>query len=547
MYIHSGWDRALVHERVAQFRDQTRRYLAGELEEEHYRPLRLMNGLYIQRHAPMLRVAIPYGVLASDQLRALAHIAKDYDRGFGHFTTRQNIQFNWIPLEQIPDVLGELAEVGLHAIQTSGNCIRNVTCDPLAGLTSDEVADPRPWCEVIRQWSTFHPEFAYLPRKFKIAVTGSPADRAITQVHDIGLQLRRGDDGGLGFRLLVGGGLGREPHIGKVLEDFFPAQQLLTRLSAVLRVYNLAGRRDKLYKSRIKVLVKSLGLDDFRDRVTAEWQNQQQEYPVDALAVHAEVRGRFRDPDLVPLPAEEGDAEPAQRQWRMVNTWRHRVAGHRAVALPLKGLSRHPGDLDASAMAAVAELADTYSSGEIRTTQRQNLVLPHVAERDLPALWERLRVLDLAEPIIGTAADPIACPGLDYCSLANVETLEPARQLRQALGELERAHGLGPLAINISGCMNACGHHHVGTIGLLGVDKRGAPHFQITLGGDAGARTRLGQVLGPAIPADAIIEAIERLLAVYRHHRRPDERFGATLERIGLQPFKEGVYDHHHA
>ncbi|MFW2132374.1 nitrite/sulfite reductase [Ectothiorhodospira haloalkaliphila] len=556
MYQYSEWDQALLRERVEQFRDQTRRFLSGQLSEEAYRPLRLMNGLYIQRHAPMLRVAIPYGLLSSTQLRGLARVARDHDRGFGHFTTRQNIQFNWLELEQVPEVLASLAEVGLHAIQTSGNCIRNVTCDPLAGLTPEEVDNPLPWCEVVRQWATLHPEFSYLPRKFKIAVTASLQDRAATRIHDVGLQLVRGASGEPGFRISVGGGLGRDPHLARTLRAWLPADDLLDYLTAILRVYNLHGRRDNLYKARIKVLVNSVGLPAFKEQVESEWALIRREQPVSALEAHRLISERF----VTPAYREGGPSRPpalpasasnefatAYDRWLRFNTREHRHPGYRVVFVPLKGPERAPGDLTDQEMHALADLAERHGFGVLRSTHDQNLLLPDVPIADLPSLWQALDSLGLAHAHIGTLTDMIACPGLDYCNLANAATLPLARDIQQHFDDLDYLHDLGDVQLKISGCMNACAHHHVGHIGLLGVEKQGASWYQIQLGGSSGKQARLGRVLGPAVPADKVVETLDRLLRFYLDQRQPEEPFLDTVHRIGLKPFKEHLYGPDHA
>ncbi|MFP4682306.1 MAG: nitrite/sulfite reductase [Ectothiorhodospira sp.] len=555
MYRYNEWDQALLEERVEQFRHQTGRFLSGQLSEEAYRPLRLMNGLYLQRHAPMLRVAIPYGLLSSTQLRGLARVAGDHDRGFGHFTTRQNIQFNWLRLEQVPGVLETLAEVGLHAIQTSGNCIRNVTCDPLAGLTPEEVDDPLPWCEVVRQWATLHPEFGHLPRKFKIAVTASPRDRAATRIHDVGLRLIRDPSGAPGFRISVGGGLGRDPHLARILRDFLPADDLLDYLTAILRVYNLNGRRDNLYKARIKVLVNSLGLQAFKEQVESEWVQIRREQPVSALEAHARVSERFvrpayrkGGPSRPPaLPTDAGTGQDAAYgRWLRFNTRAHRQTGYRVVFIPLKGPGRAPGDLTDHEMHALADLAERHGFGTLRSTHDQNLLLPDVPMADLPALWQTLESLGLAHAHIGTLTDMIACPGLDYCNLANAATLPLARDIQQHFDDLDYLHDLGDVQLNLSGCVNACAHHHVGHIGLLGVEKQGASWYQIQLGGSSGEQARLGRVLGPAVPADKVVDALDRLLKVYLDQRQPEEPFLDTVQRIGLKPFKEHLYGPDH-
>jgi sulfite reductase (NADPH) hemoprotein beta-component len=544
MYRYDAIDKALVSERVAQFRDQTRRFLAGELSDEEFKLLRLRNGLYIQKHAPMLRVAIPYGLLSSAQLRALAGIAQRYDRGYGHFTTRQNLQFNWPKLEDVPDILAELATVEMHAIQTSGNCIRNVTSDHLAGVTPNELEDPRPWCEIIRQWSTFHPEFSFLPRKFKIAVTGAAKDRAASLVHDVGVHIVHGPTGELGFEILAGGGLGRTPIIGQVVREFLPREYLLSYLEAVLRVYNLEGRRDNLQKARIKILVRSLGIEEFRRRVEAEWASIRDAGPRINDAEIARVRGFFPAPAYRTLP----DTEPALgkstafRAWYRYNTAEHKMPGYRAVFISLKKPGVAPGDATAAQMALIADLADRYAFGEVRVTHTQNLLLADVEQGEALALWQALDRAGLATPNIGTLTDMIACPGLDFCSLANAGTIDVAKLINERFDDYDYVYDLGELEIKMSGCMNACGHHHVGHIGILGVDKGGSEWYQITIGGAAGEDASLGTVIGPSVAKSDVAETLARLLEVYVERRGPDERFLDTVRRLGIQPFKERVY-----
>ena len=551
MYAYNQVDQQLVDERVAQFRDQTARYLAGNLDEEVFKQLRLRNGLYVQRHAPMLRVAVPYGVLNATQLRMLATIARVYDRGYAHVTTRQNFQFNWPGLASVPDILADLAKVQMHAIQTSGNCIRNVTSDPLAGVAADELEDPRVWCELLRQWSTMHPEFSYLPRKFKIAVTGSSQDRVASQVHDIGLQLIRREDGEIGFRILVGGGLGRTPVIGKLLRAFLPRRDLLSYLDAILRVYNLHGRRDNLYKARIKILVNKLGIDSFREQVEAEWQHGREgsleltDDRIDAIA------NAFRAHGYKPLDEDPGISgliatNPLFASWYRQNTRLHRVRGYRIVFLSLKNHGQAPGDISDTQMQQVARLADQYSFGEIRTTYSQNLIFAHVEQAQLLPLWQALVRLGLANPNIDTANDIICCPGYDFCALANATSIDVAEDITRRFEALDRLFAVGDIKINISGCMNACGHHHVGHIGLLGVDKSGEDWYQITLGGSAGNDTALGRVLGPAVAKQQAGRAVEVIIETYIELREPGETFLQTLRRAGPKPFKERVYGHRH-
>ena len=544
MYRYDQIDKTLVDERVAQFRDQTQRFLAGELSDDEFRHLRLRNGLYLQTHAPMLRVAIPYGLLSSTQMRMLGFIARRYDRGYGHFTTRQNIQYNWPKLETVPDILAELATVEMHAIQTSGNCIRNVTSDHLAGVTANELEDPRPWCEIIRQWSTFHPEFTYLPRKFKIAVTGAPQDRAASLVHDVGVHIVRGPDGALGFEILAGGGLGRTPIIGQVVREFLPREHLLSYLEAVLRVYNLEGRRDNLTKARIKILVKSLGIEEFRRRVEAEWELiRDGGLRVDDAEIER-MRAFFLPPaylTLTDIDAALG-RDAAFRAWYRYNTVPHKVAGYRVVYISLKTPDIAPGDATDAQMELIADLADRYSFGEIRVTHTQNLLLADVEQRKVFDLWQTLASAGLATPNIGTLTDMICCPGLDFCSLANATSIDVAKLINQRFEDYDYLYDLGELDVKMSGCMNACGHHHVGNIGILGVEKGGESWYQITIGGTAGADAALGSVIGPSVAKAQVAETIARLLAVYVEQRHPDERFLDTVRRMGVKPFKERVY-----
>ena len=544
MYRYDSTDKTLVRERVAQFRDQTQRFLAGALSDDEFRHLRLRNGLYIQRHAPMLRVAIPYGLLSTTQLRALAGISRRYDRGYGHFTTRQNIQYNWPKLATVPDILAELAEVEMHAIQTSGNCIRNTTSDHLAGITPNELEDPRPWCEIIRQWSTFHPEFTYLPRKFKIAVTGAPQDRAATLVHDIGVHIVRSESGELGFEILAGGGLGRTPILGQVVRSFLPRQYLLSYLEAILRVYNLEGRRDNIHKARIKILVRSLGIEEFRRRVEAEWEVTRESGPrVDDLQI-----ARMRD--FFPPPAYRSlsDIDPAAgretefRAWYRYNTVAHKVPGYRAVYVSLKKPDVAPGDATDVQMDLIADLADRYAFGEVRVTHTQNLLLADVEQAKAYEIWQVLRAAGLATPNIGTLTDMIACPGLDFCSLANAGSIEVAKLINQRFDDYDYLYDLGEIDLKMSGCMNACGHHHVGHIGILGVDKGGEEWYQITIGGAAGADASLGTVIGPSVAKHQVADTLARLLEVYVEARQPEERFLDTVRRLGVKPFKERVY-----
>jgi sulfite reductase (NADPH) hemoprotein beta-component len=544
MYRYDAIDKTLVHERVAQFRDQTRRFLAGELGEDEFRHLRLRNGLYIQRHAPMLRVAIPYGLLSSQQLRALGSIARRYDRGYGHLTTRQNIQYNWPKLEEVPDILAELAEVEMHAIQTSGNCIRNTTSDHLAGVAPDELEDPRPWCEIIRQWSTFHPEFNYLPRKFKIAVTGATRDRAASQVHDIGVHLLHGPDGELGFQILAGGGLGRTPIIGHVVREFLPRKHLLSYLEAILRIYNREGRRDNIHKARIKILVKALGIEEFKRRVETEWALIRDGALTLDDAQIERVRTFFAPPPYRSL----ADADPtvvrdaAFKAWYRYNTSAHKVPGYRAVFISLKKPDVAPGDATDRELELIADLADRYSFGEARVTHTQNLLLADVEQERAFELWQRLHEARLATPNINTLTDMICCPGLDFCSLANAGSIEVARLINERFDDYDYLYDLGEIDLKMSGCMNACGHHHVGNIGILGVDKGGEEWYQITIGGSAGSDASLGTVIGPSVAKRDVPETLARLLDVYVSRRHPEERFIDTVRRLGVKPFKERVY-----
>ncbi|MGA3157842.1 MAG: nitrite/sulfite reductase [Steroidobacteraceae bacterium] len=545
MYQYDDIDRALVVERVAQFRDQTRRFLAGELSEDEFRPLRLRNGLYLQKHAPMLRVAIPYGMLNARQLRMLAHIARHYDRDYGHFTTRQNIQYNWPKLEQVPDILADLASVDMHAIQTSGNCIRNTTTDHLAGITPEELEDPRPYCEIIRQWSTVHPEFNYLPRKFKIAVTGAPVDRAASEVHDIGVHLVHDANGALGFEILVGGGLGRQPIIGECIRRFLPRDELLAYLEAILRVYNRHGRRDNIHKARIKVLVKALGHVEFARQVEAEFKANRAMAPRLNDAEINRVRRFFAPPAYESLAASDvvSGRSAAFQAWYRHNTHAHKVSGYRAVFLSLKAHGEAPGDVSSAQLDAIAALAERHSFGLVRVTHNQNLVLADVRERDLEGLWGELTALNLATPNIGTLTDMICCPGLDFCSLANAGAIPVAKQIQAHFGDFDYLYDLGPLEVKISGCMNACGHHHVGHIGILGVEKRGEEWYQITLGGSASGQVSLGEVIGPSVPQAAVANTIATILAVYVEQREAEqETFLQTVRRIGVEPFRERVY-----
>lgn len=550
MYVYDAIDQQMLNERVQQYRGQTQRFLKGELSEAEFLPLRLQNGLYVQRLAPMLRVCIPYGLLNSGQLRKLAYISRHYDKGFAHISTRQNIQYNWPQLEQVPDILAELANVQMHAIQTSGNCIRNVTTDQYAGVAKDELEDPRPWCEIVRQWATFHPEFAYLPRKFKIAVCGSQSDRAATYMHDIGLELVPSDNGETAFRVLVGGGLGRTPVIGTEINEHLPQQHLLSYLEAILRVYNQHGRRDNKYKARIKILVRALGAEKFRELVNAEW--AQLENGPNTLTREAIDRARasFTVPDyeqLDPLAAEtelqrQAQAEPQFGNWLQRNVLPHRAAGHAIVNLSLKATGFAPGDISDVQMEAIADMADNWSLGEIRTSHQQNIVLGDVRKSDLYALWLKAVEFDLATANIGYLTDIICCPGGDYCALANAKSIPIAEAIQRRFDDLDFVYDLGQIDLNISGCMNACSHHHIGHIGILGVDKKGKEFYQVSLGGNAGKDTSLGKILGPAFKPDAVPDVIANILETFAQNRQCDEPFLDTYRRIGMQPFKERVY-----
>ncbi|MCK5668246.1 MAG: nitrite/sulfite reductase [Gammaproteobacteria bacterium] len=548
MYQYDNYDQKIVDDRVEQFRDQTRRYLAGELSEDEFRPLRLMNGLYIQTHAPMLRVAIPYGLLSSRQVRMLAHISRKYDKNYAHISTRQNIQFNWPKLETVPDILADLASVQMHTIQTSGNCIRNITSDQFAGVAEDEVEDPRPYCEILRQWSTFHPEFAYLPRKFKFAVSGAAHDRAAVQVHDIGLYLVRNEASEVGFKVLVGGGLGRTPVIGKVIREFLEKKHMLSYMEAILRIYNRFGRRDNKYKARIKILVNATGPEKFAEMVEEEWS-----YIKDSVLLLDQkeidrVCAQFAAPDYDKNAgadtsfAENQASNPAFAAWVGRNVVSHKVDGYRAVVVSLKAPTIAPGDVTDVQMDHLADLIDKYSFAEIVTTHDQNFIMPHVKQADLFSLWEGLVSQGLATPNIGLLTDMICCPGLDFCSLANASSIPIAKQINEKFNDVDYLHDIGDIKIKMSGCMNACGHHHVGHIGILGVDKKGVEFYQLTLGGSAENDAVLGDRLGPGIEKEKVAETIGQLLDVYVEHRNEQESFLETYRRIGIDPYKQRVY-----
>ena len=548
MYIYDDFDRTLVDERVREFRDQVNRRLSGELTEEEFKPLRLMNGVYLQLHAYMLRIAIPYGTLSSDQLRMLAHVARRYDRNYGHFTTRQNIQFNWIKLEELPDATADLARAGLHGMQTSGNCVRNITTDQWAGVAPGEIEDPRIWAELLRQHLTLHPEFSFLPRKFKIALTASAHDRAAVKIHDIGLRMHRNGAGEAGFEVMVGGGLGRTPFLGKTIKPFLPKRDLLSYVEAIMRTYNQYGRRDNIYKARIKILVHELGAEKFAREVEEEWQSIKDGALALDPAVVDDIAARFRYPDYEVLADDPPELAKARadnrfRVWLDNSVSNHKLPGYAIVTLSLKPEGAPPGDATAQQMDAIAELAERYSFGEIRVGHEQNLALPHVAQRDLPALWRALDEIGVATPNVNLISDIIACPGLDYCSLANARSVPVAEEISRRFKDLDLARNLGRLHINISGCINACGHHHIGHIGILGVEKNGEEYYQVTIGGRADEGAELGKILGPAVPYGEIADVVEDIAAAYLELReRPDEIFIDTVARVGVDPFKERVY-----
>ncbi|HEY5607244.1 MAG TPA: nitrite/sulfite reductase [Alphaproteobacteria bacterium] len=548
MYKYDEYDQTLVDERVAQFRGQVERRLAGELTEDEFRPLRLMNGLYLQLHAYMLRIAVPYGTLSSRQVRKFAHIARRYDRGFGHFTTRQNLQFNWIKLEDTPDILAELASVEMHAMQTSGNCVRNITADQFAGVAADEIEDVRPWAEVIRQWSTLHPEFSFLPRKFKIALSASPHDRAAIKVHDIGLGMTRNSAGEVGFVVYVGGGLGRTPFVGPMIREFLPKAELLGYLEAILRVYNMFGRRDNIFKARIKILVDAVGAEEFTRLVEQEYAASADTAPQVSEDEIARIAAFFQPPAYQRLPARDPAHDrarleiPAFDRWCRQNVAAHRVKGYAIANISLKPIGGIPGDASADQMDLIADLADRHSFGEVRVTHEQNLVLPDVKIGDLRALWQALDEAGLGAANLGLATDIIACPGLDYCSLANARSIPIAQRISERLGDDERQRKIGDLKIKISGCINACGHHHVGHIGILGVDRKGEENYQILLGGSADQNASLAEVIGPSFNADTVVDGVERIVDTYVALRTPGETFLQTYRRLGPAPFKEKLY-----
>ena len=547
MYLYDKIDKQILADRSAEFRAQVARRLSGELSEDQFKLLRLMNGLYLQLHAYMLRIAVPYGALNPVQLRKLGHIARTYDKGYGHFTTRTNLQFHWIKLSDTPDILDALASVDMHAIQTSGNCIRNTTTDPYAGATAEEVDDPRVWAEAIRQWSTLHPEFSFLPRKFKIAITAAPKDRTAAKVHDIGLVLKRARDGALGFEVMVGGGLGRTPYVGPTIREFLPVNRLLSYLEAILRVYNRHGRRDNIYKARIKILVAALGKDEFARQVDAEWAKigEDADLPDTELA---RIRGAFAATRFEVLPAQSEAFEvaraetPAFARFVRNNVKPHKKSGYGIVEISLKGIGDTPGDASSDQMDVVADLAQLYGQDDIRVTHEQNLVLPHVKLDDVPKVWAALAEAGIATPNINLVSDIIACPGLDYCALANARAISIAQHIAEKFRDPDRAENVGELKIKISGCINACGHHHVGHIGILGVDKKGEEFYQLTLGGSGAEDAAVGSALGPALPYDRVAEAVDTLVEVYLRQRQDGERFLDTFRRTGVAPFKEAVY-----
>ncbi len=541
MYKYDNYDQAMVDARVAEFRDQVNRRLAGEITEDQFKPLRLMNGLYLQLHAYMLRVAIPYGTMDSRQMRMLAHIARKYDRDYGHFTTRQNIQYNWIKLEECGDLLEELASVEMHAIQTSGNCIRNISSDQYAGAAADEVADPRPWAELLRQWSTFHPEFSYLPRKFKIAVIASPEDRAAMRLHDIGLELVK-QDGVLGARVFVGGGMGRTPMIAPEINPFVKADDLLSYIEACLRVYNRYGRRDNIYKARIKILVHEIGADSYRAQVEEEFAHVKTLGIDPPLAELDRISAYFAPPAFEATDEVVDRSDPDFAVWLDQNVKPHKQAGYAIVNISLKPVGGIPGDASSAQIDVMADLAEKYSFDELRVTHAQNIVLPHVAKRDLYAMWQALNAADLANANLDLIGDIIACPGLDYCSLANARSIPVAQKISERFADTARQKDVGELKLKISGCINACGHHHAGHIGILGVDKKGVENYQLTLGGSGAEDVSIGKILGPGFDEDGIVDAVEKAVETYRAIRTEGERFVDTYRRVGADPFKEAIY-----
>ena len=544
MYRYDIHDQAMVDARVAEFRDQVERRLSGAMTEDQFKPLRLMNGLYLQLHAYMLRVAIPYGTLSSRQMRMLAHIARTYDRGYGHFTTRQNIQYNWIKLSDAPDILAELATVEMHAIQTSGNCIRNISSDQFAGAAADEVDDPRPWAELLRQWSSFHPEFSYLPRKFKIAVIAADEDRAAMRLHDIGLKLVR-RDGETGFEVYVGGGMGRTPMIAPLIEDFVPAARLMSYVESCLRVYNRYGRRDNIYKARIKILVHEIGAAAYAREVEEEWAHVRT-LGIDAPDGEIErIRAQFAPPAFeLGLPDDVDRSDPEFALWLDQNVHAHRAPGYAIVTISLKHVDGIPGDASVDQIDLLADLAERHAADELRIAHAQNIVLPHVRKSDLKTIWQALEAIGLATPNLDLISDIIACPGLDYCSLANARSIPLAQKIARRFGDLGRQRDLGELKLKISGCINACGHHHAGHIGVLGVDRKGTENFQLLLGGSGAEDASLAKITGPGFDEDGVVDAIERATDLYLAERTPGERFLDTYRRLGMTPFKEAIYGH---
>jgi len=552
MYLYTEKDQKIIEQRVAQYQNQTERYLAGKLSDDEFLVLRLQNGLYIQRHAPMLRIAVPHGMLNSKQIRMLAHISRHFDKGYAHFSTRQNVQFNWPKLEQVPEILKLLATVQMHAIQTSGSCIRNTTSDQYAGVAVDEVADTRPYCEIIRQWSTFHPEFTLLPRKFKIAVSGALTDRAATQVHDIGLYVVKNAQGETGFQVFVGGGLGRTPIVAPLIKEFLPEKHLLTYLEAILRVYNRHGRRDNKYKARIKILVKALTPDVFAKKVDDEWADLRDGPTTLPEAEIERIRACYQDPEYLTFPGDNEsfishiESNPSFKIWVNRNTVQHKTPGYRIINLSLKETGQAPGDVSDTALESIADLADRFSFGEVRSTHEQNLVLADVQQSDLFELWNKLKTLGFATPNIGLLTDIICCPGGDFCALANAKSIPIAEQIQRRFEDMDYLHDIGDLDLNISGCMNACGHHHVGHIGILGVDKKGQEFYQVSLGGSANEDAAIGKIVGPSFKEEDIANVIEKIIHVYLENRIEGERFIDTYRRIELAPFKERVYAKNH-
>ncbi|HEY5348017.1 MAG TPA: nitrite/sulfite reductase [Rhizomicrobium sp.] len=543
MYRYDEFDARFVAERVEQFRSQVARRLSGELTEDQFKPLRLMNGLYLQLHAYMLRIAVPYGTLSSRQMRKLAHIARKYDKGFGHFTTRTNMQFHWIRLVDVPDILAELASVEMHCIQTSGNCVRNVTADQFAGATAEEIEDPRPLCEIIRQWSSLHPEFVFLARKFKIAVGATHTDRAALQWHDMAVQIVRNDEGRTGYLVMAGGGMGRTPYVAHVMKEFVEREDILAYLEAVLRVYNMDSRRDNIHKQRIKILINTIGVEEMRRRVEREFAELKAmgtlQLPAEELA---RITAYFAPPKFETLPDAMPQGDAAFENWKKTNIHAHRAPGHAIATITLKAIGQVPGDISADQMDAIAGMMDAFSVGEIRVTHEQNLVLPHVRQKDLPAIFARLQALDLATPNSGLITDIIACPGLDYCDLANARSIPIAQTIAKRFADLDRQHAIGELKIKISGCINACGHHHAGHIGILGVDKKGVEFYQLLLGGSGAEDASIGQIMGPGFGEHEIADAVERVVEAYLIQRHPGERFLDTYRRIGMAPFKAAAY-----